>query len=275
MLDAAGVDAVARAEFAVFADQEFRHHEEIHGGKIVVNLAVGVRNFGDHHMDDVVGEVLIAAGNEDFGAGDAIGAVGLFHRAGLHQAQIGAATGFRQAHGAGPFARDHFGNQMLPHPVRPGGDQRAIGGGSEAGIHRQRLVGGHRHFAHRHAHHHRHVRAAMLSGGREAAPTAFAIGAISFLEALGRAHHAILEVTTFFVPGLVDGLQDLLAEFPRIGENVVDQLGREVAELRQVTMLFRFQEFMNQKAVILDRRMIDWHGCVSLRPRFLYAEEGK
>ena len=49
-------------------DQEFRHHEEIHGGEIVVDLAVLVGNLGDHHMDDVVGQVLVAAGDENLGA---------------------------------------------------------------------------------------------------------------------------------------------------------------------------------------------------------------
>ena len=109
LLDAAGGDAVARAHLAVLADEEFRHHEEIHGGEIVVDLAVLVRDLRDHHVDDVVGQILVAAGDEDLGAGELVGAVGLLDRARLHQAQIGAAAGLGQAHRARPFAADHLG----------------------------------------------------------------------------------------------------------------------------------------------------------------------
>ncbi len=79
------------------------------------------------------------------------------------------------------------------------------------------------------------------------------------LEALGRAHHAVLEMAAFLVAGLIDRLQDLLAQLARIGENVVDQVGGEVAELRQVAMFLRFQEFVDQEAIILDRRAINRH----------------
>ncbi len=76
-----------------------------------------VGNLGDHHVDDVVGEILVAAGDEDLGAVHLVGAVGLLDRARLHQAQIGAATRFGQAHGARPFARHHLGHDVLFHPV--------------------------------------------------------------------------------------------------------------------------------------------------------------
>ena len=84
-----------------------------------MNLSVLVGNLGDHHVDDVVGEIVVAAGDENFRAGHAIGAVGLLHRARLHQAQVGAAIGLGQAHGAGPFAADHALGDMFLHPRPP------------------------------------------------------------------------------------------------------------------------------------------------------------
>src|SRR6202000_1061460 len=125
--DAAGADSVARAHLAVLGDEEFGHHEKIHGGEVVVDLAVRVRDLGDHHVDDVVGEVVVAARDEDLGAGHAVGAVGLLDRAGLHQTQIGAAAGFGQAHGAAPFAGDHFGGDVLLHPRLAGGGEGGVG----------------------------------------------------------------------------------------------------------------------------------------------------
>ena len=168
-----------------------------------------------------------------------IGAVRLLHRPGLHQPQIGAAARLGQAHGAGPFARHHLGHDVLLHPVGAGGDQRAIGAGRQHGIHGQRLVGAHSHLAHRHGHQCGHARAAKFGRRAQAAPARLAIGFVGFLEALGRAHHAILEMAAFLVARLVERLQHFLAELARIGENVVDQVGRQVLEAGQVAMLFQ------------------------------------
>ena len=91
-------------------------------------------------------------------------------------------------------------------------------------------------------------RAAKFGGRAQAAPAAFAIGLVGFLESLGRAHHAILEMAAFLVARLVEGLQHFLAELAGIGQDVVDQVGRQVLELRQVAMLFDLQEFVDQEA---------------------------
>ena len=137
VFDAAGVHAIARAHAAIFIDQEFWHHEEIDGRKIIMDLAVLVGDLGDHHMDDVAGQILVAARNENLGAVHLVGAVGLLDRLGLHQPQIGAAMRLGQAHGAAPFARHHFGRDGLLHPLRTRRQQRAIGARRQHGIHGQ------------------------------------------------------------------------------------------------------------------------------------------
>ena len=47
-------------------------------------------------------------GDEDLGAGDAVGAVALRHGAGLQEAQVRARMRLGELHGAGPLAGDHF-----------------------------------------------------------------------------------------------------------------------------------------------------------------------
>ena len=230
VLDAAGIDAIARAHRAVFLDQEFRHHEEIDGREIVVDLTLFVRDLGDHHVDDVVGQVLVAARDENLGAVYPVGAVRLLDGLGLHQPKVGAAARLGQAHGTGPFARHHLGGDALLHPRRPGRQQRAIGAGRQHRIHGERLVGAHPHLADHHGEYMRHVGATRLFGRTQPAPAGFAIGFVGLLESLGRGHRTVLEVTAFLVARLVEGLQHFLTELAGIAENVVHQAGIEIGK---------------------------------------------
>ena len=63
---------------------------------------------GEHEVDDVLGEVVLAGRDEDLGAGDGIGAVAVRHGLGLEEAEIGAAMRLGEVHGAGPGALDHL-----------------------------------------------------------------------------------------------------------------------------------------------------------------------
>src|SRR3546814_10490127 len=67
-----------------------------------------VRQAGNHQMDDVAAEILIAGGNENLRAGDSEGAVSVRHGPGRKQAKVGSGGGLRQRHGASPLAGDHL-----------------------------------------------------------------------------------------------------------------------------------------------------------------------
>src|SRR5258707_3943220 len=60
-------------------------------------------------MNDVVGHVVVAIGDEDLGALDAIAAVGRALGAGAQRADVGTGLRLGELHGAGPFA----GNELL------------------------------------------------------------------------------------------------------------------------------------------------------------------
>jgi hypothetical protein len=88
VLDRHAVGVVALAERTVGIDQELRHQEQrdaLHAGR-------GVRQAGEDEMDDVVRHVVVAIGDEDLLAEDAVAAVGLRLGAAADQGQIG--TGF-------------------------------------------------------------------------------------------------------------------------------------------------------------------------------------
>ena len=78
VLDRMAARIVARAERAVVVDQELRHEEQRDAPR--AGRRIGQPR--EHEMDDVVGEIVLAVGDEDLLAGDAVGAVGLRARRG-------------------------------------------------------------------------------------------------------------------------------------------------------------------------------------------------
>ncbi len=90
---------------AVGVDEEFRDQEQR-------NAFGARRRIGQsrqHEMHDIIGHVVIAVGDENLGAGDAIAAVGGAFGAAAQRADIGSGLRLGQLHGAGPFA----GHQLL------------------------------------------------------------------------------------------------------------------------------------------------------------------
>ena len=62
---------VARAQRAVLVDEELGHQEQ----RDAARAGRRIGQAGQHEMDDVVGHLVVAVGDEDLGAEDAVGAV--------------------------------------------------------------------------------------------------------------------------------------------------------------------------------------------------------
>ncbi len=62
-----------------------------------------------HEVDDVVGEVVLAVGDEDLLPGDAIAAVARALGLGAQRADVGAGLRLGELHRAHPFAGDELG----------------------------------------------------------------------------------------------------------------------------------------------------------------------
>ena len=107
-------DVVPRAKPAVGVGQEFRDEEERDARR-------SGRRIGkprQHEMHDVLGEIVLAVGDEDFLAEDAVGSVGAPFGAGRQRAEIGAGLRLRQVHRAGPFAGDDAAADRAPSAHR-------------------------------------------------------------------------------------------------------------------------------------------------------------
>ena len=89
-----------------------------------MHLAVLIWDLSDHHVNDILCQIVVAARDENLGTRKFVGAVSLLHRFGLHQAQIGAAMRFSQTHRACPFSAHHLRHDVFTHPGRACRDER-------------------------------------------------------------------------------------------------------------------------------------------------------
>ena len=104
VLDAGADHVVGGAERAVLADEPLRHQEQ----RDAARAGRRIGQARQHEMHDVVGHLVVAVGDENLGAEDAVAAVGLLDRAALELAQVRARVRLGQVHGAGPLARHHL-----------------------------------------------------------------------------------------------------------------------------------------------------------------------
>ena len=261
LLDGAARHAVARAQRAVAVDQDLGHDEQrdaLHPGRRVGQL-------GQHQMDDVLGHVVLAGGDEDLGAGDPVGVVVGGLGLGAHHPQVGAAVRLGQVHGARPFAGDHFrqvGGLLL---VGAGAVQGGDGPVGQPRIHGERHVGRHHHLLQREAQHVGQALAAVFGIVRQALPAALDVLVVGFLKAGGRGHRAVVMAgAALVVARLVDRLQHVLAQLAAFLQDRGDQVRRGVLEAGQVGVALHLQHVVEQEGHVLDRGAIGGHGSVSL-----------
>ena len=166
--DAAQVVAVAQR--AVGVDQELGHDEQ----RDALDAGRGVGHPGQHHVDDVVGEVVLAIGDVDLLAGNPVVAV-LAHRLGADRGKVAAGLRLGQVHGPGPFARDQLAEIDLLQLVAAMDGQRLDGALVQHRAEREGHVGGLPHLLHRHRQRPGQPLSAVLGIERHAVPAAFLI----------------------------------------------------------------------------------------------------
>ena len=100
----AHLTSLGSAGCPVRADAPFGHDEQ--------RQALGARGRAldarQHQVDDVLRQVVVAAGDEDLRAADLVAAVGVLLREGGRGADVGAGLRLGEAHGAGPLAVEHL-----------------------------------------------------------------------------------------------------------------------------------------------------------------------
>ncbi|MNP01579.1 hypothetical protein D3C76_934010 [compost metagenome] len=150
-------------------------------------------------MDDVLGQVLLAAADEDLAAADAVAAIALRLGAGAQQREVGAGLWLGQAHGAGPFAADQLAQVIALERCAAMPMQGQHGALGQAGIDPKRQGRAHQHFVKARRDHLRQPLAIVLHGAGHATPALLHILPVGPAKAIGGAHSALLQAAALLI----------------------------------------------------------------------------
>ena len=217
---------VTRAERAVRVEQEFRHQEQ----RQPLGARRSTGDAGEHEMDDVVGEVVLAIGDEDLGAGEPVAAVGGALGAGAQRADVGAGMGLGELHRPHPLPGDELFEVGRLELLRSVGGER-IGGGD--GEHRAEPEGHRRRVPHLGADGAdctRQALAAPFGGAGDPVPPGGGPRAVGLLPARCRRHLAVLERIAVAVAVAIDRRHHLGRDAAGLLDDRFDEIVAEVVE---------------------------------------------
>ena len=247
---------------AVGVDEELRHDEQ-------ADALHALRRADDarqHEMDDVLGHVVLAVGDEDLRAEELVAAVAERLGARAHEREIGAGLRLGEVHRAGPLAGDHLREEALLLLGRAGREQgldRAVG---QQRAEREAQVGAVDHLDAGGADRLRQALAAELDRMLQALPAAFAELPERLLEAGRRRHGAVVPGRRVDVAFAVERRQHLAAEARAFLEHGLRRLEAGVLEAGQLRDRFEIGELLHAEQHVLDGRGVA-HGMSSLGAR--------
>ena len=261
VFNGAAVDAVALAHAAVGVHMELGHDEQ----RDATAAGRGVGQAGQHQVDDVLGHVVLAGGDEDLLAGNAVGTVALRLGLAAQQTQIGAGVRLGQAHGAGPLTAGELGQVgglLLGGAVRMQGIVGAVG---QTRIHGPGLVGAVEHLVDRLIQRHGQALAAVVGVAGQRGPTTGHELAIGVGKTRRRGHGMGLRVqrAADLVALAVEREQHLGRELAALFEHCVDGVSVQLGMCRHgLERLFDLQHFVKHKLHIAQRRGVLTHACL-------------
>ena len=223
VLELEAAKIVAASQAAIRFGKELRHEEE--GDPLGAGRRVG--QAGEHEMDDVGRQIVLAEGDEDLLTADQIVVLGRL-RLGRQSAHVRARMRLGEAHGAGPFTAHQLRQinaLQLGGAVVDQGLDRRLG---QQGAEHQARVGGVPHLGHRGVDQTGQALAARRLREGEAHPAAVRKGPVGLLEAGRCPNGAPLQHGADLVPLLVEGRQHL----PREPARLLDHLGHELRARR-------------------------------------------
>jgi hypothetical protein len=243
---------VARAERAVGIHEEFRNEEQ----RDALGAGRRIGQARQHKMDDVVGEIVLAIGDEDFLAGDLVGAIAgaLGFRA--QRADIGAGLRLGELHGAHPFAADELRQILFLEVVGAVLRQRVDAGHRqdrpETEGHRRRVP----HLDAGGVERARQALTAPLLGRGEAVPAGGGPGRVGLLPARRQDDMAVLQYGAVLVAEPVEGSEDIGRKAAGFLKHRPDIVGAEIAIKARGERLAHAGRVGESEGDILHRRAI-------------------
>ena len=247
-------EVVAVAQGAVVLDQELRHHEQ----RQPLDAVRAVRRAGEHHVDDVFGEVVFAVGVEDFLAGNQV-TLAFPDRLGPDLGQIGAGLGLSQVHGPGPHAGHQFFHENRLEAVGTVHRQKLHRRLGQRRAQRQGHVGGMPDFINRRRHQIGQPLAAVIGIEGDAIPTAFDELDVGFGKTLRRADNAVFQLAALDVAGPVERRQDFGAQLASLFQDRVHQVGEYLLETRQLGDGVEVRQLVQNEPHVVQGRPVFGH----------------
>ena len=248
-LDAAGIDVVARAQRAVGIDEKLRHQEQ----RDAPGAGGRVRQAGEHEVDDVIGHVVIAIGNEDLRAAEAIGAVARALGARAQRADVGAGLRLGKLHGAGPFAGDQLAKIGCLELVAAMGVERLDRAEGEQRTQPEGHVGGAPDLRADGVDRHRQSLAAEILRSRHRIPAGFRPAPVGVRPARRGGHLVVGELDAVLVADPVERRQHVGGEPAGFLENSRGNVVVEVAVVTGLHGLFEAGAVLEGKHHVADR----------------------
>ncbi len=228
VFDAARAQFVGDTQRAILSDKPLRGEE--HRNAPAAFGRIGKP--GQHEMDDVLGHVVIAPGDEDLLARQPIEAVSVRLRARAKRREIRTRLRLGEVHRSGPFTGDELRQIERLLALRAVFDERFDRALRQHRTQAERHIGAVHHLEHRNRQRARQALSAMLFGRGQRIPAAVGEGAIGLRKSRRRAHRAVLILRTDLVARAVEGSEH---SFREPAARIENRGQRVVVETRKCT----------------------------------------
>ncbi len=262
VLERQRLGVVAGTQRAVRVHQELRH--DVQRQALGTGDAVGRAR--QHQVDDVVGEIVVAVGDEDLLAAQPIAAVVDLLGAGADGAQIGAGLRFGQVHGSGPFAGHQL--RQVSGFLLVGADftQRVDGSLGQQRAQPEGEIGALPHLLQRGGDQPGQAHAAPFLLERRAVPAALNELPVGVGEPVRGAHHAVLQPRALLVTDRVQRCQHATGQFAGLCQDLLHQRAVGAIEPRQGGHPAEPDHVVDHEAHVAQRRGVDTHGSLPYGP---------
>ena len=211
---------------------------------------------GEDEVDDVLAQVVLAAGDEDLGAGHPESPVAGRLGPCAQQPEVGAAMRLREAHDAGPRAVDELRQVAPAQLVGAVLVERDAGAVGQSRVQREGHVGRLQHLLDEHTEGVGQSLTAELRIAGQSPPAAFDVGAVCVAEPGRGAHLSVVECAAFLVADPVEREHHVLAELRRLFEHRIDQVPRRFLESWQRRELLLCAEKLVQHELHVPERCL-------------------
>ncbi len=260
VLDRMTAHVVLRAQRAVGIDQIFRNEEQ----RDAAGAGRRIGKARQHEMHDVVGEIVLAVGDEDFLAGDAIAAVRPAFGLGAQRREIRARLRLGELHRPHPLARHELGQIGLLERFGAVGGKRFGGSHGQQRAEPERHCGGMPHLQASGVDQVRQALPAPIGRRGEPVPAGRAPGRVGLLPAGRHLHRAVLERRAVDVADAVERRDHVGREFARLFEHRVDEVLGQIAVETLVEGALEPRRMLKREGDVADRRLVG-HGHVPER----------